>query len=34
MTVRSSLLESLTGKFRHRNQTNILILSWSNFFQK
>ena len=27
-------LESLSGKFRYRNQTNILILSWSNFFQK
>jgi len=26
--------ESLWGKFRYRNQTNILILSWSNFFQK
>jgi len=27
-------LESHSGKFRYRNQTNILILSWSNFFQK
>ena len=24
-------VESLSGKFRYRNQTNILILSWSNF---
>ena len=27
-------LESLSGKFRYRNQTNILILSWYNFSQK
>ena len=27
-------LESLSGKFRYRNQTNILILSWSNFFSE
>ena len=27
-------LESLSGKFRYRNQTNVLILSWSDFFQK
>jgi len=27
-------LESPSGKFRYGNQTNILILSWSNFFHK
>jgi len=27
-------LESLSEKFCYRNQTNILILSWSNLFQK
>jgi len=27
-------LASLSGKIRYRNQTNILFLSWSNFFQK
>jgi len=27
-------LESLSGKFPYRNQTNILILSWSNFCSK
>jgi len=27
-------LESLSGEFPYRNQTNILILSWSKFFSK